>query len=86
MQVRDLIEQLENMNPEAEVRFANQPSWPFENSIDSVEAVKQAELTLTEKGEEFYEPVADAPEIVYLAEGRQLGYLPGHVSQALGWR
>lgn len=33
MTVRDLIEQLEEMNPEAEVRFAFQPRYPLEYRI-----------------------------------------------------
>ena len=65
MTVAELIEQLQDMNPEAEARIASQPSWPFENNIDSVEAVN---------------------EIVYIGVGEQLGYLPGHVSEALGWK
>ena len=39
MTVEELLEILEGMNPEAEVRLAMQPSWPFEYSIsDYVES------------------------------------------------
>ena len=68
MTVRDLIEILEEMNPDAEVRFAQQPNYPFEYSIDG--EVIQSEDT----------------ERVYLAEREQVGYLPGEISEQLGWR
>ena len=74
MTVADLIWQLEQMNPEAEVRFASQPSWPFENDIDSVVSV---EVENPRTGEEV--------EVVYLEEGRQIGYLPGEAKRELGW-
>mgnify|MGYP000974184265 CR=1 FL=1 len=39
---------------------------------------------------DMVEACSEAPEecshVVYLTEGRQLGYLPGHVSEVLGWR
>ena len=66
MTVQELIDVLQSMNPEAEVRLAHQPGWPFEASVgDAIEA--------------------DGAEVVYVAEGRPLGYLPGEVSQVLGW-
>lgn len=37
MYVSDLIELLEGMDPDAEVRLAIQPRYPFEHHIDSVE-------------------------------------------------
>jgi hypothetical protein len=33
MTVQQLIEQLEEHDPQAEVLLATQPSWPFENTI-----------------------------------------------------
>ena len=53
---------------EKEVRFASQPNWPFEYSIE----------------DNYGEPVETA-NAVYLAEGRQIGYLPGEVKEQLGW-
>jgi hypothetical protein len=74
MTVADLIWELEQMNPEAEVRFASQPNWPFEYSIASVVSV------------EVEDRIREAPvETVYLEEGRQLGYLPGEAKEELGW-
>jgi hypothetical protein len=35
MKVKDLIEQLQDCNPEAEVRLACQPRWAFEYSVEN---------------------------------------------------
>ena len=74
MTVADLIEELKWMPEGAEVRFASQPNWPFEYSIDDVIS---AEIENRRTGE--------AEEVVYLAEGRQLGYLPSEAKDDLGW-
>lgn len=75
MTVQRLIEELEQMNPNAEVRFAAQPNWPFEYDIDSVVQV-DVEDRRTD----------NTTEIVYLEEGRQIGYLPGEAARELGWK
>lgn len=72
MTVADLIAALEMQDPNAEVRLATQPAWPFENEIGSVEQVD-----LTEDGEEA--------RVVYLAESAQIGYLPEEAKEAFGW-
>ena len=88
MNIRDLIEQLENLaeehGDETDVRIAHQPSWPFEYEINSVEAVDlNADSGHPDEGhEDSEEPDA---LVVYLAEGSQLGYLPGAAVNALGW-
>ena len=83
----------------AQVLLAMQPSWPFEYSIDSVIAVtnemreENARAELRDEGlseEEINEQVVGAPEfegenVIYLSEGSQLGYLPGDVTNELGW-
>ena len=69
MTVSELIEELNYLNQDAEVRLACQPRWAFEYSIASVVGV-------TLDGDE---------EVVYLGEGSQLGYLPGEASEELGW-
>ena len=38
MRVEELIEMLEGCDPNAEVRYASQPTYPFENSIREVVA------------------------------------------------
>lgn len=74
MRVEELIELLEGCNPEAEVRFASQPSWPFEYSIDDI-VEAEVEKRNTDETE----------TVVYLAEGRQIGYLPGEAKNELMW-
>jgi heme oxygenase len=64
MTAQELIEILEGMEPDAEVRLAMQPQWAFEYSISAA---------------------VEAGGMIYLAEGSQLGYLPGEVSNELGW-
>jgi hypothetical protein len=75
MTVQRLIEELEQMNPNAEVRFAAQPNWPFEYDIDSVVQVAVEDRRTD-----------DTTEVVYLEEGRQIGYLPGEAARELGWK
>ncbi len=70
--VEELMTHLEEMPPEAEVRIAEQPAWPFEHSIESFNPVVVAKD-------------GDNNEVVYIAKGSQLGYLPGSVAEELGW-
>ena len=72
MTVEELIEELKFYDGELEVRFASQPSWPFEYSINGV-----IQTTVQHRDEE--------QDIVYLEEGRQLGYLPKEAKEELGW-
>lgn len=81
--VRDLIEMLEDMPEHAEVRLATQPRWPFEYSIDVV--------TMVDLGADQDDEARDMREepsepIVYIAEGTQLGYLPGAAARELVWK
>ena len=73
MTVRELIEELRLADQDAKVRFASQPSWPFEYSIYGV-------VQTTVKDREDNEQ-----EMVYLEEGRQVGYLPSEAKDELGW-
>ena len=68
MTVRELIEELRLVDQDATVRFASQPSWPFEYSIYGV-----VQTTVKDQ------------EMVYLEEGRQVGYLPSEAKEELGW-
>ena len=72
MTVRELIEELKYMDEDATVRFASQPSWPFEYSIYGV-----VQTTVNYNDDER--------DIVYLEEGRQVGYLPAEAKDELGW-
>lgn len=49
------------------VRWAAQPAWPFEYSIN-LEWVTNTENN-----------------VIYFAEEKQLGYLPGEIKDQLGW-
>jgi len=84
MTVAELIRLLEDCDGDSEVRFASQPSWPFEYSIaDVVEHYPQPEPYPDEDdlaGEEY-----EGEPVVYLVEGQQLAYLPGAVKNELGW-
>jgi len=73
MTVRELIEELRLMDQDATVRFASQPSWPFEYSIYGV-------IQTTVRDNEDNER-----DMVYLEEGRQVGYLPAEAKDELGW-
>ena len=78
MTVAELIRLLEDCDRDAEVRFASQPSWPFEYSIeDAIEHWPEPEGDV--------EDIDDEMPVVYLVEGRQLGYLPGDVKNEIGW-
>ena len=78
MTVGELIEELKLVDEDCEVRFASQPSWPFEYSIGGV---IQVCVETEDRNDEGYEK----EEIVYLEEGMQLGYLPQEAKDELGW-
>lgn len=54
MTVQELIEELRLMDQDATVRFASQPSWPFEYSIYGVvqTTVKDQEMVYLEEGQQ----------------------------------
>ena len=58
-----------------EVRFAANKLWPFEYDIDSAISVR----VLDRDGEPTDE------SIIYLEEGRQIGYLPSNIKIELEW-
>lgn len=74
MTVGNLKELLEDLDDNMEIRFASQPSWPFEYSIEELVTAKIRNDRTGEK-----------EEIAYLVEGQQLGYLPGKAAAAAGW-
>lgn len=82
MIVYELKMLLEDLDEDAEVRLAMQPSWPMEYTIGDVVLVEETPLhELDEHEVDDY-----TPGIVYISEGDQLGYLPSQVSEELGWR
>lgn len=55
MLVQDLIDMLERLNPEAEVKFAGQPNWPMEYSIQSdIYEADNGDVYLFERSQEGY--------------------------------
>lgn len=66
MTVEELIEELQGMDQDAEVRFASQPSWPFEYSINGVvqTTVKDQDTVYLEEGRQVgYLPKEAADEL-----------------------
>lgn len=73
-ELKELVDDMVNSIGEEEawdvqVRFASQPNWPFEYSIESMIVSEQP----------------GPPDVVYLAEDQQLGYLPRSIKEELGW-
>lgn len=71
MKVRELIAALADVDQEAEVRLAFQPSYPQEYSVDRNGAYEVA--------------VPGEGIVVYIAEGLQIGGLPRAAREELGW-
>lgn len=67
MNVSELIDLLKDYDGDAEVRLATQVQWPFEYTVQSVASADEVAAIAGED---------EAPNIVYIAEGEQLGYLP----------
>jgi len=40
MKVHELMSVLEDMNPDAELKIADQPEWPFQNRVDEAVSVE----------------------------------------------
>lgn len=76
--VGELIAALERYDDDTPVRWAHQPSWLMEYLIGQVVS------TPDDTDSPGRHATGDGP-VVWLGEGRQVGYLPGIVSNALGW-
>ena len=78
MNITQLIEELEylkeTVGEDAEVRWAAQPRYPFEYSIDET-------IVHVQEHSNSYE----TKNVVYLAEGSQIGYLPEEAAKELSW-
>lgn len=72
MTVSELIERLEEMDPEAEVRLMTQRHYPLEAKLHGV--CESAELRRGDDGEDDDDEVQEVEPIVYLVEGAQVGY------------
>jgi len=76
MKVRDLIEMLEDQDPDAEVLIMSQENWPFENAIAGV-AIREDFVDHDEDdepGDEGRYEKGTAPNDVFIVEGQQLRY------------
>ena len=78
MKVKELIDILEEQDPDAEVLIMSQQSWPFENGIAGV-AVRE---DLVEEDEDLDDEEREEPRFekgtarndVFIVEGQQLRY------------
>jgi len=77
MKVSELIELLQDQDPDAEVMIMSQENWPFENAVAGVavreEFVDDEDHDDDEREEHRYEK-GTAPNDVFLVEGQQLRY------------
>ena len=81
MKVKELIEYLEDENPDAEVLIMSQPSWPFEHSVAGVvgneillrDADADDPFDSDEHPKTFDGATLDKDR-VFILEGRQLRY------------
>ena len=103
MTVQELIETLEDIKEQvgenAQVLYASQPAWPFENSIYGVHALTKEtrkEMAIEAMREEGMDEddikenldedeLEQEEDVVYLEEGSQIGYLPGEAKELIGW-
>lgn len=68
MKVKELMEVLSELEPDAQVLIASQPNWPFEIELAGV-------VTRAECDEAPEQPSRDGtPTDVFLVEGQQLRY------------
>lgn len=70
MKVGDIREQIAFMDDDDEIRFAAQPNRPMEYRVSNSISVVDGD---------------NGKAILYLAESRQIGYLPENVRCELGW-
>ncbi len=83
MTLSDLIERLEELRSElgddVEVRLMTQQNYPFENELAGATCLRdirqRAEIESDDdENPERFDAEGDPAEVVYLLEGRQLGY------------
>lgn len=82
MNVSELVNRLNQFDPEMEVRIAIQPTWPLEHAVgDIVDAPSDDPEDFSYEGLE-----GTGPAVVYIGVGDHIGYLSGLASHELGWR
>jgi hypothetical protein len=89
MTIRELIDELEDLREDlgddTEVRIAQQPSWPFAYSIGEIAATDSVDVGDKDEDGIAATEADAAPAVIYIGEGRQLGYLDSAGADALGW-
>jgi hypothetical protein len=75
--VGKLIAALEQYDPATPIRLATQRGYPLEFTVGQV--------VCTPDDAEYPGPARTDPPVVWLGEGRQVGYLPGLATNALSW-
>ena len=96
MTVSEMIEMLESMDGDAEVRLGFQPQYPFEPEVGEIVEMgeygsycEECEILWDAHDQSECEAERPDPEeeanIVYIGEGGQIGYMPGFARAALGW-
>jgi hypothetical protein len=92
MTVEELLNELSELPPCAEVRIASQPRWPFEYTLQGVYVVEPGDTDDDEEtaptpdvSSSDEDEASDELPVVYLAEGSQLGYLPKPARDEIGW-
>jgi hypothetical protein len=74
MKVKELIEVLKELEPDAEVLIASQPNWPFELELSGVVTRAECDAPDEDGKEERCWEGELAPTDVFLVEGQQLRY------------
>ena len=80
MTINELIERLEDyredLGGDAEVRLMTQQHWPFENTLAGLASLDEIRISAAEAGKADgdFDCEGDAEQVVYIVEGRQLGY------------
>lgn len=75
MKVKELIEVLKDLKPNAQVLIASQPNWPFEIELSGVVTRAECDAPAEDGREESKHSDAGlSPSDVFLVEGQQLRY------------
>ena len=78
MTVQELIDRLQDFEPDTEVRLMTQQNWPFENKIHGLCDSHDLHAGPSECGCGEYDcsdcNPDEAEHVVYIVEGEQLGY------------
>lgn len=75
MKVKELMEVLKDLEPDAQVLIASQPNWPFEIELSGVVTRAECDAPDEDGREEPRRTDADlSPTDVFLVEGQQLRY------------